>query len=576
MTISRYKGVTNLNANMPFSSMDYCYAILNKHFDAYYTSDNFYNFLSIPKDSPSSVYDTLFKNRIGSKLTKLHSTSNDALYYVIKDMTLFGKNINLLLVFDFTHFELLQNSINNLLEELHLNNSILNSLQDGVFITDEKGETLFVNDAFTNLSGLAYDDVVGYNVFDLLKENIVPNSSCTKVINSGMPASTINKYYSGKECLVSANPIFNLKGELKKVVSSVHDLSELQSLKLKLEKTTSLSIIYKNKIKELQAINSDEPIITRSKKMNELYDIVSNIANIDSNVLILGETGVGKDFLSNYIHHVNNKKDKGPFLKINCSAIPEHLLESELFGYEAGAFTGASKNGKVGLFQLANNGTLFLDEIGDMPYNLQSKLLTILQDKTMYRIGGSEVIKINARIIAATNADLTKLIEEKKFRADLYYRLNVINFTIPPIRERKEDIIPFAESFLKEFNAKYQKNRYYSSDMYNALLDYCWPGNIREMKNIIERLVIISRDDLINSDIFYSQLLGTQKRVPSNDDTPSSYIHDRTPDLKANLEKYEAHLIQEALNKCNTLHETADYLNVTLSTLVRRKRKYRL
>lgn len=565
-----------------YKNMSFGLAIINQSYVVQYLNNDFSTILQYDKKSLLNKRLDIFLPKIkdfslktDSDIKRVRTILGQDIYVQIKNISDYLKDKFLVCCFDLSNYDVLIKQLNESNEKIYLYQSLLNSLQDGVFITDDKGKTLFVNESFLSLSGLERSDIIGKSVYYLTSQKIVPNSCCARVLENKSPCSTINNYYQGKSCLVSGNPVYDSNNKLKMVIATVRDVSELEKLKQKLEIEKTLSMNYKTQIKLLEEKNY-EPLVTKSKVMTDIYDKLFKIANIDSSILILGETGTGKDFLANYIHRIS-KRSEGPFLKINCGAIPEQLLESELFGYESGAFTGASKSGKAGLFELANNGTLFLDEIGDMPYNLQVKLLSVLQDKKMYRIGGNKSINLSCRIIAATNLDLDKLVEQKKFRIDLFYRLNVINFKIPPLRHRKEDIIPLATNFLNQYNQQYGQKKYLSSKTLEFLLIYDWPGNIREMKNLIERLVVVSDNDLINPDMFYKHISDKSKtkfedyfiRCISEDINKKST-------LKQKLESYEAYIIKETIEKHRTLKEAASQLDINLSTLVRKKKKYNI
>jgi len=249
-----------------------------------------------------------------------------------------------------------------------------------------------------------------------------------------------------------------------------------------------------------------EGIVGKSPKILQALDIVHRVAPTNATVLLMGESGVGKELFAKAIHFLSPRADK-PFIAINCAAIPPDLLEAELFGYEKGAFTGAYTS-KKGKFELANGGTIFLDEIGDMPLNLQVKLLRVLQEKEVERIGSSKPIKIDVRIIAATNRNLEKLIKEGKFREDLYYRINVVPIYIPPLRERKEDIPVLVNYFLEVFNKEYGKNVKVSKEVFEVFLNYHWPGNVRELRNVLERMVILDTDGILTYEDLPTELLG--------------------------------------------------------------------
>ena len=494
---------------------------------------------------------------------------DNSVYYVIHDkLKLYNYDLYSFFFYEFTIGSEFEKQIARLNSQQYLHNEMLNKLKDGIYITDEVGTTTFVNDAFLNLSGLTREQIIGKTVYDLRKYNVLPNSCCAKVIETMGPVSTINHYYKGQKCLVSGSPIFDENGNLAKTIAVIRDVSELDVLMKTITKEKNLFI--KSDYNLENKADHDPVEIINNVKMKNIYKKAEKIANVDSTILILGETGVGKDFIATYIHSISNRSN-GRFVKINCGAVPEHLLESEFFGYEEGAFTGAQKGGKKGLFEEANGGILYLDEIGDMPYTLQVKLLSAINDRIFYRIGGTNPIEFDARIIAATNHDLKKLVEEKKFRADLYYRLNVVTFVIPPLRNRKEDIIPLSTQFLEYYNNKYGKNSYFTSNCLENFLIYEWPGNIRELRNIIERLVLMTDSADIDTDLFREHLILTESStVP-----PDLFISDRKT-LKEKTEEYEKEIIESTLAVSKNMKEAAFRLGIDISTLVRKKQKYNL
>ena len=464
-----------------------------------------------------------------------------------------------------------------------INDKMLDCLYDGCYITDGTGETLYVNDSFLEMSGLKREEVLGKSVQELLTNSKIPKSCTMKVLETGKPASMIINYYKGKSCLVTGAPVY-IDGRIERVICTSRDLTELIAMKDKLANVTSLTISLKHQLREIEFQHCNKYVAeTRSKVMTNIFDKAIKVASLDTPILVLGETGVGKDFLVRFMHNVPENSNEHFLIKVNCGAIPGSLLESELFGYEAGAFTDANKQGKVGLFELANSGTLFLDEIGDMPLNLQVKLLDVIQDKTFYRLGGTKLISTNARIIAATNLNLERLISEGKFRSDLYYRLNVIKVVIPPLRERKEDIIPLAVLFLDEFNSKYHKTCYFAPQLLNFFMNYHWSGNIREMKNIIERLVIMSDKECIELDMIEEQIIDSYEYTNTNEremlhkincDQKVNDLRLEKGTLKEKLESYEAVLIKARIEESPTLKAAARSLGIDTSTLVRKKQKY--
>ncbi|SMC81804.1 sigma-54 interaction domain-containing protein [Papillibacter cinnamivorans] len=452
---------------------------------------------------------------------------------------------------------------------------MLDRLSDGVYICDASGWPIYWNEAFTALSGLDSDYLKNKTIYDALRKGIVNNSCVLPVLETQQPDSACITYPSGKTCLASGFPIF-VDGKLAMAFGIVRDLTELILLQKQLEKQKYLTMTYRNKLLEVESkISNKYSFVTHSKAMKDIYNEVLRVSEVDCPILLRGETGVGKDFLAKFIHDISKSSREGKIISINCGAIPENLIESELFGYEKGAFTGAKKEGKAGLFELANNGTAVLDEIGDMPLHLQIKLLNCIQDKGFFRVGGTQVVNFNARIIATTNTDLEKLIDQGKFRLDLYYRLNVITIEIPPLRERRDDILPIAQKFLDEFNRKYNRTCYYSPESIGFLLNYSWPGNIRELKNVIERVVIMCKQDSI-------ELRAFEKSTKATIYSLHPYLNIKTTNieecqaLKYQTEMFEASYIKDCLNSQKTLEDAAVYLGIDRSTLVRKKKKYKL
>jgi transcriptional regulator with PAS, ATPase and Fis domain len=298
--------------------------------------------------------------------------------------------------------------------------------------------------------------------------------------------------------------------------------------------------------------------------MKQIMDLIHHVSNLDATVLLLGETGVGKGFMANMIHSASKRKDM-PFITINCGAIPENLLESELFGYEKGSFTGASKEGKKGLFEIAGKGTIFLDEIGDMPLNLQVKLLHVLDERKARRIGGCSSFKVNARVIAATNKNIKTLVKNEKFRADLFYRLNVVPITIPALRDRREDLLFLINMFLENINTKYGMKKAFSEEALKALYDYEYPGNIRELQNMIERLVINTVGDTIEGTKIFEVIEPAQQNRKQ----------EITP-LKEAVEELERNLLLSAFQKYKTTRKVAEALKIDQSTVVKKAKKFKL
>lgn len=315
---------------------------------------------------------------------------------------------------------------------------------------------------------------------------------------------------------------------------------------------------------QYQDLQKAKKFIFHSEKMQELMKLVIHIAAVDTTVLIQGESGVGKELIADILHSYSKRKN-GPFIKINCAAIPANLLESELFGYESGAFTGANKKGKAGMFELANGGVLFLDEIGDMPWELQVKLLRAIQEMEITRVGGTQPIKIDLRILAGANCSLKERVVSDRFRKDLYYRLNVVPLFIPPLRERPEDILALVKHFVEVYNQKHHLQKRLSTDVLQCFMQYNWPGNVRELENLIERLIVTTNQDTISiSDLAaWSELITAQKEIDS----------ELIPLQKA-LENTERKMLQKAFSIHNSTYAVARALGISQPTVVRKTAKY--
>lgn len=438
-------------------------------------------------------------------------------------------------------------------------NAILDSSDDGIHITDGKGITLRFNKSCERIDGVKAENIIGRNMEELVREGIYSESVALAVIRDKKRVSMLQKV-NGKEIMATGTPIFK-DGEVYRVVINSRDITELNILKQNLKEARLINKEYQN---ELQLLSSKEKaascnIIYNSVAMDNVIDLSLRVSKVDSTVLIEGESGVGKGVISYFIHK-NSLRYNKPFIKINCGAIPENLLESELFGYERGSFTGANKEGKVGLIQLADEGTLFLDEIGELPLKLQVKLLNAIQDKVITRVGGSSAIPVNIRIIAATNRNLFDMVKRREFREDLYYRLNVIPITIPPLRSRKEDLPLLINHFLNEFNDRYNYSKTISPDAIKLLLNYNWPGNVREVENLLERLLVTSKKDLIEKyDLIQLPMFNIIDAIDINVYNNKNY--------KSIIDEFDKKLLVEIMKNCKSTAEMSEILNLDVSTI---------
>jgi PAS domain S-box-containing protein len=555
----------------------FAYVITDDKYNIKEYDESFFHFTKEKEDVISKKITILFNDiryEFFDEFYEVENMHGNKYYIMQRNLKFENQEYYLFFLTDYSIYKEMNNQISYLNRQQYIYNEMFNKLEDGIYITDGEGKTLYVNDSFLNLSGLTRDALIGETVYELRYDGVLPNSCCAKVIETGEPVSTINNYYKGQKCLVSGSPIYDEKGEFIRTIAVIRDVSELDMLMKRIAKEDTLSMAFKKKMDTLDdKIKNRNVVVSNNKKMKSLYEKAERLAHVDSTVLILGETGVGKDFLASYIHSISDREKRGNIIKINCGAIPEHLIESELFGYEEGAFTGAQRGGKKGLFEEAGEGTIFLDEIGDMPYTLQVKLLNALNDKKFYRIGGNKAIGFNARIIAATNADLKNLVDEKKFRADLYYRLNVVTLKIPSLRERPEDMLPLAQSFLEYYNNKHRRNCFFSPECLESFLLYTWPGNIRELKNIVERMVLISEDVCIDAKLFREQVSQEGHEVELG--KLINWNREKLT-LKQQLEVHEINIIETALATTSTMREAAKILDIDISTLVRKKQKYNI
>jgi len=456
--------------------------------------------------------------------------------------------------------------INNEFKEL---NSIFQDSYDGISIVNMNGIVTRLNKAFERVTGLKIEKVLGVNLYNVKKKgHYFDPTVALKVLETGKPVTILQKSINGKEIMAIGNPVFNDRGKVIRVVVNFRDVTELRQLQEKLRQTQELNAQYLFELENLrEKYTKEHCLVFKSKEMEKIIDLATRVSIVESPVLIQGESGVGKEIIANMLHNLNPKRRKHPMIKVNCGAIPQELMESEFFGYESGAFTGASRSGKPGFFELANKGTIFLDEIGELPLGLQVKLLRVLQEQEITRVGGVKTIKVDVRVVAATNRDLEPMIKENSFREDLFYRINVIPIRIPSLRERKDDIAPLLFHFLDIYNKKYDLKKSLSDEVVDCLTKYDWPGNVRELINLIERLVVTTDIQQITLDN-----LPQKYRIEKN----NNLFRLDQMNLTVAIEELEKCLVAQALKLHKSTYKAAKVLGVSQSTVMRMAKKYKI
>lgn len=466
--------------------------------------------------------------------------------------------------------------------------AILESSFDGIFVTDQEATPIWCNRSYEIISGLTARDVLGIPMVDLVRNGIISKSATLMALDQGHEVTLEQTFTTKKRAVVTSTPIYDEKDEICMVVTNVRDVSELFALQKTLDTQRAISARYEREIDLIreQLLQTPQMVAEDPATLN-LLRIVGRAAQLDTVVLIQGETGAGKERIASYIHQRSPRARKN-FIRVNCGAIPENLAESELFGYERGAFTGANREGKAGLFEVADQGTIFLDEVGELSLAIQTKLLRVLQEREITRVGGSKPIKVDVRVIAATHRDLQKCVREGTFREDLFYRLSVFPVYVPPLRERKRDITKLAQNVIDELNHNYENKKTISAGAEAVLLQYDWPGNVRELRNVMERAFIMSDGEEILAEdlaIMDNGNLHTPHSISPTYGVDPVPVHQpeqalSAPELpeeeglQARMEKFEATLIGQALEAEGSVRGAARRLKMDPATLLRRKKKY--
>ncbi len=441
---------------------------------------------------------------------------------------------------------------------------ICDHLSVTLFVTDTNGKVVYINPAYLKKTGLQEHQLIGRTMGELQKDDIIQCDVIPAVLREGKPKNAIGYViptdYRG---FIAAVPVKDDEGRIQYVMTTDWDVNTIMEMENRLRQLKKGEVSASDESLGDET-GADKEVLYVSDQMRLLMSLTKTIAQTDVTVLITGETGTGKELLSSEIVRYSKRAGK-PFVKVNCAAIPQELMESELFGYDEGAFTGAKRGGKKGAFEQANGGTILLDEIGELPFQVQAKLLRALQESEITRVGGHEAIKLDFRVIAATNRNLLREIKEGRFREDLYYRLNIMPLEIPALRERVEDISFLVGRFLEEFDKKYQKTTLVDSDVIDMFRRYDWPGNVRELRNLTERLVILCTSGRITGNDVRGLFKGRTRDM----------IIER-PTLKQAVARVEMTMIKEAIQEYGSKNKAAEVLGVDHSTLVRKCQRYEI
>jgi len=450
--------------------------------------------------------------------------------------------------------------------------AIFKSSSDGIWLCDGNGKIININEASEKINAIKAKDVIGKNVREIVEEGLVDRSVTLEVLETRRRVSLLQYVKkNNKYLLLTGTPVFDEDGRISLVVVNERDMTQLNIMKEKLAQTRLESQRFKDELAELSLLElKEQEIIAKSEEMRQVLRIAVKLAKMEaSNILILGETGTGKGLLAKFIHQYSIRKKK-PFIQINCAALPETLLEAELFGYEKGAFTGAREHGKIGLFELAHEGTLFLDEIGDLPLSVQAKLLKYLDDHEILRLGGIKPKQVDCTIIAATNRNLQARIRLRKFRQDLFFRLNSFLMQIPPLRARPDDIFELVNHLLDKYNRQYALRRRISASAMEQIKSYSFPGNVRELKNMIKIAVMMSETDSLDDYILRNFKKAVLEQTDYNQEAEGQMS------LIEQTGAFEKRLLQNAMTNFKTTREMAGFLGINQSTVVRKMKKHDL
>lgn len=462
---------------------------------------------------------------------------------------------------------------------------VVDHLDENVMITDSDQTILYVNPSFEHSFNISRHELIGSSLSSLVASGrYFTNPIVSEVIRDKRRIMRLAFLPNNERPSIAVGfPIFDVEGKILYVVSTDRSLSSFSDLRDHFNSfVSSLRSIHQmgSAVKvydSAKMIAGEDPMIGSSPQMKQIQYLVEKVSDTDAPVLITGESGTGKELVANAIYNSSKRKNK-PFIKVNCSSIPATLIESELFGYEKGAFSGASTSGKKGLFEAANEGTILLDEIGDMPLEAQAKLLRVLQNNEVTRVGGTRPIKLNIRVIASTNSDLKAKIQEGTFRKDLYYRLHIIPISIPPLRERQDDIALLCDHFIRMFSEQYHRSFSMTDENLELLTSYSWPGNIRELRNIMEYLVVCCSDFPYVDNSLLKGILDIEEDPEDLSPVSVSDTNETAGELTLGeaVAKCERDLLKSTMQKVSSMKEASLLLGVDTSTISRKLKQYGL
>lgn len=442
---------------------------------------------------------------------------------------------------------------------------LCDTFRDAICVTDREGIVTLVNKRHAELTGIAREKMMGSRIQDMVQNGIFDVVLNPRIVETGQKVSSVQNLYNGRTLLLDGHPVKDATGKVAYVVTVIRDITALTELREEITAQRELLETFQNLSSE-GASSNQYPRVVQSPVMQRLYAEASAIAETDATVLLLGETGVGKDVVARHIHR-NSLRADAPFIKVDCGSIPENLIETELFGYVPGSFSGASKHGKAGLVEAASSGTLFLDEIGELPMTMQSRLLRVLQDWEVLRVGATVPKKVDVRVVAATNKELEREVAKGTFRSDLYYRLKVAVLNIPPLRSRRVDILPLAQSFLTFYGKKYRKAVNLSEEAKQVLQNHTWPGNVRELENLVQGLVVTCKHGLVG----VRDLAGIRP-LPPCESGEGQYalpaIEGRS--LKSIMKEVETAVIEKGMQRYGSISELSRQFQMDRSTIFRK------